>query len=73
MIYMFKEKLYHELTYLKTLEIYGLHPAHFLSTSRLAWQAVLKKDKSKIRLITYINMLSMVEKYITGEIWYAIY
>ena len=36
--------------------------AHFLSTSGLAWQAVLKKTKVKLDLLTDINMLLMVEK-----------
>ena len=30
------------------LKIYELHPAKFLSVPGLAWQAALKKDKSKI-------------------------
>ena len=36
--------------------------AHFLSTSGLPWQAVLKKTKVKLDLLTDINMLLMVEK-----------
>ena len=35
----------------KCTEIYELDPAHFLSAPGLAWQACLKKDKSKIRII----------------------
>ena len=44
------------------LEIYGFDPAHFLSTSRLAWQAALKSTKVNLDLLTDINMLLMVEK-----------
>ena len=44
--------------------------AHFLSTSGLAWQAVLKKTKVKLDLLTDINMLLMVEK--VSEEEYAI-
>ena len=29
----------------KCIEIYGLDPAHFLSTLGLAWQACLKKQE----------------------------
>ena len=32
------------------LEIYKLDPADFLSASRLAWQAALKKKKNKMKL-----------------------
>ena len=35
----------------KCIEIYELDPAHFLSVLGLAWQACLKKDKGKIRVI----------------------
>ena len=46
------------------LEIYGLDPALFLSTSGLAWQAALKKTKISLQLLellTIIDMLLMVE------------
>ena len=33
------------------IEIYGLDPSHFLSTPGLAWQACLKKNKCKFRII----------------------
>ena len=36
----------------KCIEIYELDPAHFLSTPGLAWQACLKKGKSRIRIIS---------------------
>ena len=35
----------------KCIEIYELDPAHFLLAPGLAWQACLKKDRSKIRVI----------------------
>ena len=35
----------------KRLEIYGLDPSYFLSAPGLAWQACLKKNKCKIRII----------------------
>ena len=35
----------------KCIEIYELDLAHFLSAPGLAWQACLKKNKSKIRII----------------------
>ena len=34
----------------KSIEIYGLDPAHFLSAPGLAWQACLKKTKVKLEL-----------------------
>ena len=55
------------------LEIYGLDPARFLTPPRLALQAALKKTKVKLGLLTDINMLLMVEKFIRGEIYHAIY
>ena len=57
-------------------EIYQLDPAHFLSSSELAWQAALKETKVKLDLTTDIDMLLMIEKGIRGGIchsinWYA--
>ena len=46
----------------KCIEIYELDPAHFLSAPGLAWQACLKKTKVKLKLLTDIDMLLMVEK-----------
>ena len=37
----------------KCIEIYGLDP-YFLSAPGLAWQACLKKDRSKIRIISWL-------------------
>ena len=44
------------------LEIYELDPAKFLSAPGLAWQALLKKTKVKLYLLTDINILLMAEK-----------
>ena len=46
----------------KSLEIYELDPPHFLSAPGSAWQAVLKKTKVKLDLLTDINMLLMKKK-----------
>ena len=46
----------------KCIEIYELDPAHFLSAPRLAWEACLKKDRNKIKLLTDIDMLLMGKK-----------
>ena len=35
----------------KCIEIYELDPAQFLSAPGLAWQACLKKERSKIRIV----------------------
>ena len=46
------------------LKMYELDPAKFLSAPRLARQATLKKTKVKLDLLTNIEILLMVEKYI---------
>ena len=55
------------------LEIYGLDPAHFLSTPGLAWQATLKKTKVKLKLLGDIDMLLMIENGISGKTCHATY
>ena len=57
----------------KCIEIYELNPAHFLSKPRLAWQACLKKTGVRLKLLTNIDMLLMVEKWIRGRICHAIH
>ena len=52
----------------KFIEIYELDPAHFLSVPGLAWQACLK-----LELLTYVDMLLMVEKGIRGGMCHAIH
>ena len=55
------------------LEIYKLDPVKILSVPGLAWQAVLKKTKEKLDLLTDLDMLLMVEKGISGGIYHAIH
>ena len=55
------------------LEIYELEPEKFFLAPGLAWQAALKKTKVKSELLTYINLLLMVEKGIRGGICHSIY
>ena len=57
----------------KSIKIYGLDPAHFLSAPGLAWQACLKKTEVKLELLTDIDMLLIVEEGIRGRICQAIY
>ena len=57
----------------KCIEIYELHPAHFLSALGLAWQACLKKTEVKLELLTKNDMLLMVEKGIRGGICHAVH
>ena len=37
------------------IKVYELDPAHFLSLPGLAWQACLKKNKRKIRIINRLR------------------
>ena len=55
------------------LEIHELDSARFLTAPGLALQAVLKKTKIKINLLTDTDMLLMVEKGIRVGIFYVIY
>ena len=55
------------------LEIYELDSAKFLSAPGVAWQATLKKTKVGLNLLTDMDRLLMVEKYIRGGIRYQIY
>ena len=52
--------------------LYELDPAKTFSAPELAWQAALKKTKSKLDLLTDINILLMEEKGIRGRICHAI-
>ena len=54
------------------LEIYGFDPAHFLSATGLTWQVALKKTKVKLKLLTDIDILLMVENGINSGICHAI-
>ena len=55
------------------LEIYELDPVWFLTTTRLAQQAALKKTKVKLDFLTDTDILLMVEKGIRGGICHGIH
>ena len=55
------------------LKVYELDPTHLLSLPGLAWQACLKKTNIKLELLTYYNMLLMVEEGIRGGICHSIH
>ena len=55
------------------LEMSELDPAGFLTAPGLAWQGALKKTKVRLKLLTDIDMLSMVEKGIRGGMCQAIH
>ena len=55
------------------MEIYELDPVHFLSAPGLAWQAYLKKTGIELELLTYNNLLIMIEKRIRKGATYAIH
>ena len=42
--------------------MYELNLARFFTTLRLAWQVALNKTKLKLKLLTDIDMLLMIEK-----------
>ena len=54
------------------LKEYELDQAHFISLPGLAWQACLKKTNKELELLTYYDMLLMVEKGIRGGICHSI-
>ena len=55
------------------LKIYKPDYAKFFSCPGLAWQAALKKTKVKFDLLTNIEMLLTLEKYIRGGKCHSIY
>ena len=55
------------------IEIYELNSVHFLSASGLAWKTCLKITGVRLKLLTKIDMLFMVEKGIRGGICHAIH
>ena len=57
----------------KCIEIYELDPANILSGPGLALQAYSKKTKTKLELLTDVNMLLVTEKGIRGGICNAIH
>ena len=54
------------------LKNYELDPTHFVSLPGLAWQACLKNTNVELELLTYYDMLLMVEEGIRGGICHAI-
>ena len=44
------------------MQYYGLDPTHYLTLPHFAWDAMLKKTRVKIDLLTDIEMYNMVEK-----------
>ena len=54
-------------------EIYDLNPIRFLTAPGLTWQAVLKKTKVNVDILTDFDMLLMVEEGISGGISSAIH
>ena len=57
----------------KYIEIYEIDPAHFLSTSGLAWQTCLKKTKIKLEFLTKNDILLMIQKGIRGGICHPVH
>lgn len=55
------------------LETYGLDPAHILSAPLLLWEAVFKKARVKLDLLTDTDMLLMGEKGTRGGICHDIH
>ena len=55
------------------LKIYEICLARFFTSFGLVWQAALKKAKVKLGLSVDIDMLLMVQNYIWGRIYHAIY
>ena len=53
------------------LEIYQLDHAKFISALGLAWQAALKKAEVKVKLLTDIDMLLLIEKRIRSRICHS--
>jgi hypothetical protein len=51
-----------------SIEKFGLDPCHYFSTPGLTWDAALKLTKTKLDLLTDIDMVLMIEKGIRGGI-----
>ena len=49
-----------------SLKEYELDPSYFVSTTGLAFEAILKCTKVKLQLVTDIDMVPMVKKGIRG-------
>ena len=55
------------------IKVCELDPVYFLSPPGLAWQACLKKTGVKLKLITDVDMLLMIEKGVRGGICHSVY
>ena len=55
------------------LKINRLDPAKFIAAPGLAWQVAFKKTEVKLKLLSDIDMLLMVEKEIRRGICHAIH
>lgn len=51
-----------------SLHLYGLDPAHYLTSPALSWDAMLKYTKVRLEALTDIDMLLFVEKGLRGGI-----
>ena len=54
------------------LEMYELDPAKFLLAPGLTWQVAFKKTKVILELLSDIDMLLMIEKWIRGRLCHSI-
>ena len=52
------------------LQYYELDPAHYFSTPGLSWDAMLKRTKTKLELISDVDMFQFSEKGLRGGISY---
>ena len=52
------------------LQYYELDPAHYFSTPGLSWDAMLKRTKTKLELISDVDMFQFIEKGLRGGISY---
>ena len=53
-----------------SLEYYCLDPSHYFSSPELSWDAMLKMNKIKLELISYIDIHLFIEKGMRGGISY---
>ena len=51
-------------------QYYGLDPAHYFSTPGLSWDAMLKRTKTELELISDVDMFQFIEKGMRGGISY---
>lgn len=51
-----------------SLQHYGLDPAHYFSAPGMSWDALLKKTKAKLELLTDIDMHLFMEKGLRGGV-----